>query len=81
MATGLLEQVQKKVGLKAKYDNWIGGKAVPPVEGKYFDNISPLTGKVYCQAARSDAKDVEKALDAAHQGWERFGGAFQGATL
>ncbi len=73
MATGLLEQVQAKVGLKAKYGNWIAGKMQEPVEGKYFDNISPITGKVYCQAARSTEKDVEKAIDAAATAFESWG--------
>jgi aldehyde dehydrogenase len=61
-----------KVAYKARYDNFIGGKFVPPVEGRYFDVITPISGKVYTQAARSGAADVERALDAAHAaaaGW------------
>lgn len=37
-----------------------------PRSGQYFDNISPVTGEVFCQIARSNADDVELALDAAH---------------
>ena len=37
---------------KAKYDNYIGGKWVAPADGKYFDNVSPVTGKNFCQIAR-----------------------------
>ena len=48
------------------YDNFIGGRWVAPVAGRYFDNISPITGKPVCQVARSDADDIELALDAAH---------------
>jgi hypothetical protein len=55
-----------KVVFKAKYDNFIGGKFVAPVKGQYFDVITPVTGKVYTQAARSSAEDIELALDAAH---------------
>jgi aldehyde dehydrogenase len=51
---------------KAKYGNYIGGQFVPPVSGEYFDNISPIDGKVFTQAARSGKEDIEKALDAAH---------------
>ncbi|MCF6344198.1 MAG: aldehyde dehydrogenase family protein [Devosiaceae bacterium] len=51
---------------KEKYGNFIGGKFVPPVDGKYFDNISPVNGKVLCQIPRSNEKDIELALDAAH---------------
>ena len=54
------------VQFKAKYDNFIGGKWVAPVKGQYFDNITPITGQVFCQAARSGAEDIELALDAAH---------------
>ncbi|MEJ2457393.1 MAG: aldehyde dehydrogenase family protein [Novosphingobium sp.] len=48
------------------YDNFIGGRWVAPSAGRYFDNVSPITGKAVCQVARSDAADIELALDAAH---------------
>ncbi len=48
------------------YDNWIGGKWTAPVNGRNFDNVSPITGKAVCQVARSDEADIELALDAAH---------------
>ena len=38
----------------------------------YFENISPITGKVVSEHARSTAEDIELALDAAHaakDGW------------
>ncbi len=54
------------VQYKARYDNFIGGKFVPPVKGQYFDVVTPINGQVYTQAARSDESDVERALDAAH---------------
>jgi aldehyde dehydrogenase len=57
---------------KARYDNFIGGKFVAPVAGQYFDVITPISGKVYTQAARSTEADIERALDAAHaakDGW------------
>ena len=55
-----------KVQFKAKYDNFIGGRWTPPGKGEYFDNVSPITGRPYCQVARSGAEDIELALDAAH---------------
>ncbi len=58
---------------KERYDNWIGGKRVPPKSGKYFDNISPVNGKKLCEIARSDASDIEMALDAAHKAKEAWG--------
>ena len=51
---------------KARYDNFIGGKWVPPVKGQYFENVSPVFGKAFTEIARSGAEDVELALDAAH---------------
>ena len=54
------------VTYKSRYDNWIGGQYVAPVQGMYFENISPVTGNVFCEVARSTAEDVELALDAAH---------------
>ena len=61
-----------KLAYKTRYDNFIGGKFVAPVEGRYFDVITPISGKPYTQAARSTAADIELALDAAHAakaGW------------
>src|SRR5690606_1523287 len=58
---------------KAKYDNYIGGNWVAPAEEKYFDNISPVTGKAFCQVARSTERDVNLALDAAHAAKDAWG--------
>ncbi len=58
---------------KKKYGNYIGGKFVEPKSGKYFDNVSPINNEVICQMARSDAKDVEAALDAAHAAFVEWG--------
>lgn len=69
MAVLKKEQTSKLVArpaFKARYDNFIGGKWVAPVDGQYFDNISPIDGKAFTQVARSNHKDVELALDAAH---------------
>ncbi|WP_186578481.1 aldehyde dehydrogenase [Aquibacillus kalidii] len=63
-----------KVNFKERYDNFIGGEWQAPVNGKYFDNISPVTGKVFCKVARSSAEDVELALDAAHAAKASWGG-------
>jgi aldehyde dehydrogenase len=53
-------------GVKSKYENFIGGRWVAPVKGKYFTDYSPINGEPICEIARSSAEDVEKALDAAH---------------
>jgi len=58
--------------LKDRYDNFIGGKFVKPSSGEYFDNISPIDGKPFSQAARGNAQDIELALDAAHKAFETW---------
>ncbi len=55
------------------YDNFIGGRFVPPVGGEYFDDPSPVDGKVFTRVARSGAADIELALDAAHAAADRWG--------
>jgi aldehyde dehydrogenase len=77
-------QPGSKITFKPRYDNFIGGTWVAPVEGRYFDNVSPVTGKVFCQAARSQAADIELALDAAHKArdaWGRTSPAARAAVL
>ncbi len=54
------------IALRKQYDNYIGGRWIAPLSGEYFDNITPVTGELLCQVARSKAADVEAALDAAH---------------
>ncbi|QKJ66771.1 aldehyde dehydrogenase family protein [Deefgea piscis] len=51
---------------RQQYGNFINGTWQAPLDGEYFDNITPITGQVFCQVARSKAADVEMALDAAH---------------
>jgi aldehyde dehydrogenase len=58
---------------KEKYGNFINGQFVDPVDGQWFDNITPVTGKVLCKIARSNEADINKALDAAHAAREAWG--------
>ncbi len=58
---------------KARYGNYIGGAFVDPRSGKWFENATPITGETICEVARSDAADVEAALDAAHAAAPAFG--------
>lgn len=60
------------VQFKAQYENFIGGKWVPPVKGEYFDNISPVDGKAFTKAPRSTPEDIELALDAAHAAKDKW---------
>ncbi len=62
-----------KIQYKTRYDNFIGGQWKAPVGGLYFDVVTPITGQVYTQAARSTAEDIELALDAAHAAFPSWG--------
>jgi len=58
---------------KEKYDNYINNQWVKPVDGKYFENITPISGKPFCEVARSNEKDINLALDAAHAAKDAWG--------
>jgi aldehyde dehydrogenase len=62
-----------KVPFAKRYDNFIGGQWVAPKAGKYFDNISPVNGQPIGEVARSEAADIEAALDAAHKAKDAWG--------
>ncbi len=49
-----------------RYEHYIGGEWVAPVRGQYFENVTPITGRAFCEVARGTAEDIEAALDAAH---------------
>ena len=61
------------VAFKKRYDNYIGGGWSAPIKGQYFENVTPVTGKVFCEVARSTAEDIDKALDAAHAAKSAWG--------
>ena len=61
------------VNYRDRYENFIGGEWVAPVDGEYMDNITPVTGEVFCQVARGKAADIELALDAAHKAAPAWG--------
>ncbi len=63
------------VAVEAHYDNFIGGKWLPPVTGRYRVNLSPATAKPICEVADSSPEDVELALDAAHAAKDAWGDA------
>ena len=61
------------VKYREQYDNYIGGDWVAPVDGEYFDNITPVTGETFCRVARGKEADINLALDAAHKAAPVFG--------
>lgn len=58
---------------KSRYENYIGGEWVAPLEGKYFANVTPVTGEEFCEIPRSSAADLRIALDAAHGAADAWG--------
>lgn len=58
---------------KERYGNFIGGKWVEPVDGKYFENTTPVNGSILCEIPRSNEKDINLALDAAHAAKDAWG--------
>ena len=72
-----MTKIDLNIALKApfakRYDNFIGGEWRAPKSGRYFENISPITGLPVCEIARSDAADIEAALDAAHTAKDAWG--------
>jgi len=77
----LLEEVRPHVETPARtiqtpfrtvYGNFIGGAWVPPMNGRYFDNLSPVDGELLCRIPRSDSADVDAALDAAHAAKDKW---------
>lgn len=73
-----------KLAFKDRYENFIGGEWVAPVAGQYFENITPVTGKVFCEVPRSQAADIDLALDAAHKaapGWGKTSAAERALVL
>jgi len=61
------------VSFKSRYGNFINGEFVEPVNGQYFTNLSPVNGQPIAEFPRSDAADIEKALDAAHAAADAWG--------
>ena len=58
---------------KQRYGNFINGTFVAPKSGQYFENPTPITGEIICECARSNADDIEAALDAAHAAFPSWG--------
>jgi len=71
-------------GVRARYDNYFGGKFHPPISGKYFTSTCPMTQEPIAEFAKSGPEDVEKAVDAAEalgETWARTPVAQRSAIL
>jgi aldehyde dehydrogenase len=63
----------KPLTLKKRYENYVAGEWMPPLSQSYFENVTPITGKVLCEIPRSNAADIDRALDAAHAARREWG--------
>ena len=68
-------QAGSMVSVKPRYENFIGGKWLAPVQGKYRADLSPATGRPITEVAHSAPQDIELALDAAHAAKDAWGQA------
>jgi aldehyde dehydrogenase len=59
-------KLSESASFRPRYGNYIGGRWVEPASGQYFENVTPVTGRVFCEIPRSNAQDIDRALDAAH---------------
>src|SRR6516225_4308314 len=61
------------VTVQPRYENFIGGKWLAPVEGRFRVNLTPATAQPICEVADSTPADIELALDAAHAAKDAWG--------
>ncbi|MCX6310772.1 MAG: aldehyde dehydrogenase family protein [Bacteroidetes bacterium] len=73
------------IKLEKRYDHFINGQFVKPAGGKYFPTINPATEKQISEVALGDARDIDKAVKAARNAyekvWKNMPGAERGKYL
>lgn len=57
-------------GALLRKQHYIDGEHVPPAEGDYFTSDNPTTGRAWYKAARGDATDIDRAVQAATRAFE-----------
>src|SRR3954466_14952695 len=60
-----------KVEIKPRYELFINGKFAPPVKGGYFETTNPATEKKLAERASAAAEDVDRAVAAARNAYEK----------
>ena len=58
------EQI-KRPKFKDQYENFIGGEWKAPVNGEYFEDVSPVDGNSFTKIPRSTKEDIDAAVKAA----------------
>ena len=67
-----------------RIQNYLNGELVPPLAGRYLDNIEPATGQVYGQIPDSGPEDVAAAVaaaEAALPAWRALSAEARGRIL
>jgi aldehyde dehydrogenase (NAD+) len=59
------------IKFRDRYDLFINGQFVKPAAGKYFDTVNPANEKKLTQVALATAPDVNKAVKAARNAYEK----------
>src|SRR4051812_649490 len=67
------------VKVDPKYGLFIGGRWVSPRSGKYFQTISPSTEQVLAEVAEANAQDVDDAVKAAREAYDKYWSKMRGA--
>jgi aldehyde dehydrogenase (NAD+) len=66
------------VDLKPSYGLFIGGEFVDPGDGSVFKSVSPATEEVLAEVAEAGPADVDRAVAAARQAYEKVWGKMPG---
>jgi len=67
------------IKLNDRYELFINGKFIKPSSGKYFETINPATEETISEIAEANAADVDKAVKAARNAYERVWKKMPGA--
>jgi acyl-CoA reductase-like NAD-dependent aldehyde dehydrogenase len=82
--TTAINTIKEQFNFQERFGNFINGEWREPVKGDYFTDTTPISGDPVAKFARSDAEDIEQALDAAHAAktdWARTAPAARAAIL
>jgi aldehyde dehydrogenase (NAD+) len=60
------------ITIREKYGLFINGEFTEPSSGKYFDTINPATEKKLASIAEANEKDVDRAVTAARNAFEKY---------
>ncbi|MFM2116858.1 MAG: hypothetical protein RL316_48 [Bacteroidota bacterium] len=69
----------KPAAIAKKYELFIDGEWQQPVDKKYFKTINPATEEVLSEVATASKKDVDKAVTAAQNAYEKYWKKLSGA--